>query len=165
MSLLSFANSAISVFLTRANTQKHEPMSAPSTPLTLRCRPSLKVIFLSGLFFAACAGIIGWKAHTNDQGLALNGLVEFSPASASAFYWVIAALSAAFVVAALLILAVTLTNGVPDIVVTDHPASDRGQGAQPLRDQRPAASPAAYGHEEALHRVELAGIEGRRQGP
>ena len=75
------------------------------------------------LFFGLCACVLAWKATTNDRGLILNGLIYFSQAGATTFYWVLAALSTVFVAAAIWIVASTLIVGVPDIALTDQAIS------------------------------------------
>lgn len=57
----------------------------------------------TGLFFGFCTAFMGWKARTNSRGLVINGVIELAPTGATAFYWVIAGLSAAFVLAAILV--------------------------------------------------------------
>ncbi len=57
--------------------------------MAFRYRPSPKVMVLSGLFFGACAAVLGHKASTNTRGLMLNGIIELSPSGASTFYWVL----------------------------------------------------------------------------
>lgn len=42
----------------------------------------------------AFAGVMGYIAHTNEAGLRLFRLITFSPATASAIYWVLAAICA-----------------------------------------------------------------------
>jgi hypothetical protein len=85
---------------------------------TFRCRPSPKVMLLCGLFFGACAAVLGHKASTNTKGLVLDGIIGFGPAGASAFYWVLTALSILFVLAAGWTIFTTLVHGVPDVVLT-----------------------------------------------
>jgi hypothetical protein len=80
-------------------------------------------MLLCCLFFGACAAVIGQKASTNTKGLILNGIIEFSPSSASVFYWVLAVLSVLFVVAGGWTLLTTFIHGVPDIVLTDDAIS------------------------------------------
>ncbi len=63
-------------------------------------RPKWTMIVLCALFFGACALILGAKADGNDRGLIINGIIELSARSATVFYWVLAALSIGFVVAA-----------------------------------------------------------------
>jgi len=53
------------------------------------------------VFFAVCALVIAEEAATNDRGLILEGIFRFSPHGATVFYWVLAGLSALFVLAAL----------------------------------------------------------------
>jgi hypothetical protein len=64
-------------------------------------KPRIGVMVLGAVFFAACAVVIGNKAATMDRGVVLGGLVELSADGARSFYWVLAGLSAVFVVAAL----------------------------------------------------------------
>lgn len=65
-----------------------------------RYGPKWTVIVFCALFFGACAIVLGAKAKGNERGLILNGVIEFSPTGATIFYWVLAALSAGFVVVA-----------------------------------------------------------------
>jgi hypothetical protein len=64
---------------------------------TYEYRPGWGTIAFSGLFFAACVGVLGYEAWTNDRGLILNGAIEFGVQGATIFYWVLTALSAGFV--------------------------------------------------------------------
>ena len=64
-------------------------------------RPSWWTIAFAGLFFSTCAGVLGYEAWTNEQGLILNGLIEFDVQGATIFYWVLTALSVGFVAIAL----------------------------------------------------------------
>ena len=91
--------------------------------MTFRCRPSPKVMLLCGLFFGVCAAVLGHKASTNTRGLILNGLIEFSPFGASAFYWVLTVSSLLFVLVAGWTIVTTLIHGVPDSVLTDDSIS------------------------------------------
>jgi len=98
-------------------------MPTEQQPITFRCRPSPKVMLICYLFFGACAAVIGQKASTNTKGLILNRIIEFSPSSASVFYWVLAVLSVLFVVASGWTLLTTFIHGVPDVVLTDDAIS------------------------------------------
>ena len=80
-------------------------------------------MLLCGLFFGACAAVLGHKATTNTRGLILNGIIEFSPSSASTFYWVLTAFSILFVLAAGWTIITTLVHGVPDVVLSDNAIS------------------------------------------
>ena len=72
-------------------------------------RPKWTIIVLCALFFGACALVLGAKAHENDRGLIINGIIELEPGGATIFYWVLAALSIGFVVAAGFLAIVRLT--------------------------------------------------------
>lgn len=98
-------------------------MPSEQQSMTFRCRPSPKVMLLCGLFFGVCAAVLGHKASTNTRGLILNGIIEFSPADASTFYWVLTALSILFILAAGWTIFTTLVHGVPDVVLTDDAIS------------------------------------------
>jgi len=98
-------------------------MPSEQQPITFRCRPSPKATLLRCLFFGACAAVIGQEASTNTKGLILNGIIEFSPSSASVFYWVLALLSALFVLEGGWTLLTTFIQGVPDVVLTDDAIS------------------------------------------
>src|SRR5258708_35502731 len=63
-------------------------------------RPKWTVIILCALFFGACALVLGAKANGNDRGLIINGIIALSPGGATIFFWVLTALSIAFVVIA-----------------------------------------------------------------
>ena len=80
-------------------------------------------MLICGLFFGACAAVIGQKASTNTKGLILNGIIEFSPSGASTFYWVLTALSILFVLVAGWMIVTTLVHGVPDVVLTNEAIS------------------------------------------
>lgn len=70
-----------------------------------------KILFLFVVaFFGACAGIMGNVAVTNDRGLILNGIFEFSPNSATIFYWIITGIALAFVTVGILALAKSVTT-------------------------------------------------------
>lgn len=65
-----------------------------------------KTIFLSAVvFFGVCAGVMGNVAITNEKGLILNRIFEFSPQGATLFYWVITGTALMFVLVGLLALA------------------------------------------------------------
>jgi hypothetical protein len=86
--------------------------------MTFRCRPSPKSMGLAALFFGACAVVLGHKASTNTRGLILNGIIEFSPAGASAFFWVLTVFSLLFVLVAGWTIFTTFVHGIPDIVLS-----------------------------------------------
>ncbi|EKE68103.1 hypothetical protein [Gallaecimonas xiamenensis] len=64
---------------------------------------NLKLIGAMGLF-GACAALIGREAATNDRGLILNHLLEFSAQGATLFYWALAGAALLFVLLAALAL-------------------------------------------------------------
>lgn len=98
-------------------------MTDHAQTLTFRCRPSGKMIAVSTLFFALCAGAMVYQAVTNTQGLILNGIIELTPAHATIFYGVIALLSALFVVAGGWTIFTTRIHGVPDVILTQDSLS------------------------------------------
>ncbi len=73
-------------------------------------KPNKFMFLLVVAFFGACAGIMGNVAITNDKGLILNRVFEFSPQGATIFYWVITGLSLVFVLVGLLALAKSVTT-------------------------------------------------------
>jgi hypothetical protein len=62
------------------------------------------------VFFAVCALVIAEEAATNDRGLILEGIFRFSPHGATVFYWMLAGLSALFVLAALFLAVARLST-------------------------------------------------------
>ena len=60
-------------------------------------KPKVLVMLLSSLFFAACGAGMAYAALTNDRGLIINGIITLSESGATVFFWVIAAVSAVFV--------------------------------------------------------------------
>ena len=64
-------------------------------------RPSWTMLLFCGLFFGACAIVLGAKAINNDRGLIINGIIELEEGGATAFFWALAACSFAFVAIAL----------------------------------------------------------------
>lgn len=78
-----------------------------------------KVIFtLVIVLFGACAGFTGNVAITNDRGLTLNRIIEFSPLGASIFYWVIAIAALVFVLLGFFALAKSIFSK-REIVITN----------------------------------------------
>jgi hypothetical protein len=57
---------------------------------------------LGAVMFTGCALLLAHEAETNDRGLIINGIIHLDPGGADAFYAVLAALSTAFVVVAIL---------------------------------------------------------------
>lgn len=60
-------------------------------------RPRWTTIVFCAAFFGPCAAVLGLKAANNDRGLIINRVIELGPDGATILYWVLAALSAAFV--------------------------------------------------------------------
>jgi len=72
-------------------------------------RPRLTTIVFGGLFTGVGTLVLANRASRNDRGLVLNGLLEFSPESATVFYWVLTALFAAFLLIFLALAFVRIT--------------------------------------------------------
>jgi hypothetical protein len=72
-------------------------------------KPKWTVIVLCGVFFGACALVLGVKANGNERGLIINGIIELSPDGATTLYWVLTALSIGFVIVAGLLAVIRLT--------------------------------------------------------
>ena len=86
--------------------------------LRIPYKPNKVIFILATSLFGVCAGIMGKVAATNDRGLILNGLLEFSPQGATIFYWVITAAALGFVVAGTLALVNSMFSN-REIVVTN----------------------------------------------
>jgi hypothetical protein len=82
-------------------------------------RPKWNLIVFGAVFFSACSTVIGVQASGNDRGVIINGLIEFGPHGATAFYWVLAATSAIFTVLFLLFAWVRLSSPSPLVVTED----------------------------------------------
>ena len=54
-------------------------------------------------FFGACSAFMAYKATHNAGGLIIDGIITLGRTGATAFYWVIAALAAGFVLFALVL--------------------------------------------------------------
>jgi hypothetical protein len=72
-------------------------------------RPKWITIILCGIFFGACAFVLGATARSNVRGLSFNGMIELSASGATVFYWVLTLLSIGFVVLAGCLAMVRLT--------------------------------------------------------
>lgn len=70
--------------------------------LEFHYRPRAKGLLLGIAFFGPCTAVLAQEARTNDRGLIIDGLIEMSTAHATIFYWVLAALSAGFVLISIL---------------------------------------------------------------
>ncbi len=79
------------------------------TEVRFTYKPRITVFLFSGLFFVGCALVLAHIARTNDRGLVLNRIIEFSEEGASIFYWSLAAASGVFVVLATMALYSSLT--------------------------------------------------------
>lgn len=82
-------------------------------------RPKIFVLLLSSMFFIACALIAGYIALSNDRGLILNKIFEFSTEGATLFYWCLTAASGVFAVFGAIALYSGLTTK-KEIVLTEN---------------------------------------------
>jgi hypothetical protein len=73
-------------------------------------KSNIIVVILSGLFFSGCTFILANMAITNDRGLILNRLFEFTKENATVFYWLITACSSIFVVLCIILIITNLTS-------------------------------------------------------
>ena len=80
-------------------------------------RPRPWTMALAALFFAGGAVVLAREARGNDRGLVLNGFIHLDAGDATRFYWLLALLSAAFVLAGLL--GVARAFGPPREIVVD----------------------------------------------
>ena len=64
-------------------------------------KPNVILFILVALLFSACTAVLGNIAITNDRGLVLNRILEFSTGGATSFYWVLTVCAAVFVVIAI----------------------------------------------------------------
>ncbi len=71
-------------------------------------RAKIWKMLLAVLFFSACALIIASKALSNDRGMIINHLIELETRDATIFLWILTALSAAFVLTGVMIIAKTI---------------------------------------------------------
>lgn len=67
------------------------------TTLSYDYKPKAWIMILAIAFFGACAAWAANLALTNDRGLILSGIIEFSRGGATTFFWVLCAVSAVFV--------------------------------------------------------------------
>ena len=82
-------------------------------------RPGWKAIIMTLLFFGGCSGFMAYTAITNEEELVINGIIHLSVSAATVFYWVIAGLSFAFVLAGLA-LTVNRFTSVHRIAITEE---------------------------------------------
>jgi len=73
-------------------------------------KPNKNIFLFVVVFFGACAGVMGNVAITNERGLILNRIFEFSSQGATIFYWVITGAALVFVLVGLLALAKAFTS-------------------------------------------------------
>jgi len=83
-------------------------------------RPNPVVFALSTIGFGACLAVFIWKATTNDRGLILNGIIEFSEMGATTFYWVLAFVSFLFVAILLVSLLIGLFGKPKELKFTEN---------------------------------------------
>lgn len=81
-------------------------------------QPNFVVFILSSVVLAGIAVGLGYIAFTNEQGLILNGVVEFSIGGATTFFWGLATASGIFAVIGVIAVAGALTSK-REIVVSD----------------------------------------------
>lgn len=94
-------------------------------------RPNKIIFILAIAFFGSCAGFMGNIAATNDRGLILNRIFEFSKQGATIFYWVIAGLSVAFVVLGFFALIKSYTSK-REIIISDSSITSPKSGFSKL---------------------------------
>jgi hypothetical protein len=112
--------------------------------------PRWGVIVACALFFGACSAFMAYKAASNTVGLIINGIITLGPSGATAFYWVISALGAGFVLLAVLLTARRI--GSPQIFELGTDALFLPHG----RLQR-QTSRIAYSDIQALSEVQISG--------
>jgi hypothetical protein len=61
-------------------------------------RPKWTMIVFCAAFFGLGAGVLGFKAASNDRGLIINRVIQLGPDGATVFFWVLTACSVGFVV-------------------------------------------------------------------
>jgi len=81
-------------------------------------KPNKIIFILTIVFFGVCSVVMVNAAATNNRGLILNRIIEFSPQGATMFYWVIAAAALAFVLFGLLALVKSMKSK-REIVITN----------------------------------------------
>ncbi|MCW1923830.1 hypothetical protein OKA05_14780 [Luteolibacter arcticus] len=74
-------------------------------PRLIPYNPKWGVMLMCGAFFGVASGFMGYKAAHNTAGLTINRIITLGPTGATAFYWVISALGAGFVLAAIVAIA------------------------------------------------------------
>ena len=81
-------------------------------------KPNKILFVLVVAFFGFCAAYIGNIAATNDRGLILNRIIEFSSQGATIFYWVMSILTLALAVVGIFALAISVFSN-REIVITN----------------------------------------------
>ncbi|HAS6997775.1 TPA: hypothetical protein I7280_23385 [Vibrio parahaemolyticus] len=90
-------------------------------------KPNKIVFILAIAFFAACAGFMGNIALTNDRGLILNRIIEFSPLGATNLYWAVTIAALSFVLVGTLALIKSMFSN-REIVITNESISSPKSG-------------------------------------
>lgn len=72
-------------------------------PRRIPYNPKWGAILACAAFFGGCSAFMAYKAMHNTVGLIINGIITLGPTGATVFYWVISALSAGFVLMAILL--------------------------------------------------------------
>jgi len=85
-------------------------------------KPKIVVFLLSILFSCVCMLVLGNIALTNDRGLILNQIIEFSVEGATIFYWCLTVASGLFVIFGILGLMSGLTTK-KEIIITENEIS------------------------------------------
>jgi len=102
------------------------------------------------VFFGACSAFMAYQATNNSAGVIINGIITLGPTGATAFYWVISALGAGFVVLALLMAAQRISN--PQVLELGTEALLLPHGHFQKRTSR-----IAYSDIEAVSEVQVSG--------
>jgi hypothetical protein len=117
---------------------------------TYPLQPRWTLTIFGSLFFGVCAAFFVHSALTADRGVDINGIVELGVGGARVFYWVLAFLSACFVVVA--IAAAVFYRGGTRAIVLDDDAI-----ALPGPMWRPAPRRIAYADIVSLQRQDISG--------
>lgn len=82
-------------------------------------RAKIWKLLLAAVFFGACALIIAHKAQSNDKDMIINHLIELDTHDATIFLWILAALSAAFVLTGIVGIAKTIGSTTELVLAPD----------------------------------------------
>ncbi|OAD22673.1 membrane protein [Candidatus Thiomargarita nelsonii] len=85
-------------------------------------KQKIVVSLLGILFFCVCMLCLGHLALTNDRGMILNQIIEFSVEGATIFYWCLTVASGLFVIFGILGLMIGLTTK-KEIIITENEIS------------------------------------------